>query len=548
MAGPHSPDVALIGPQARIGIIAGGGSLPLEIARSVQSRGGVVHVVMIEGQALGALRSFPHTDASWSEVGKAVKALKRAGTTDVVLVGKMTRPSLKTARPDFGFLRSLPSVIRIFKSGGDDAVLRAVISMFEGRGLKIRSAADVAPELLVNDGSLTQHQPSGADEIDIAKGLALIAALGRHDIGQATIISNGVIEAIEAAEGTDRMVARVATQRRDGKGAPVIHNRGVLVKRPKPGQDLRVDLPAIGPETVQQVADARLSGIAAMSGYVLAANRLELIRAAEREDVFVTGIPVDMIPMSAQSANAPFNAPMIFGGINPPSTAHADIHRAVGIMSTLAQFATGSAMVIRKGRVVSIGASEPPLDVIERGSGFFKVSRTRAGIAIIGPREALDEAIVDAAAVAGLAGVIVMFGREDRPQHRGAVVAKADALGLFLAGAVTTDVRRHDRAAVCERGFNTTAQNSADCWRTFRRCSWRQTHGGFTSGAARPRDVFGRWWRRDEPRRLGVAVPDGRRGGDGAARDFASVAAHCSPRLSDGRCCAGRKARRGCDY
>ena len=439
MSGRKVPDVSLTGPDARIGIIAGGGSLPLEIARSVQGRGGFVHVIMIEGQALGALRAFPHTDASWSEVGKAVKALKRAGATDVVLVGKMTRPSLKSAKPDFGFIRSLPSVIRIFKSGGDDAVLRAVISMFESRGLKIRSAAEVAPELLVNEGPLTQEHPSGADEIDIAKGLALIAALGRHDIGQAAVVSGGVIEGIEAAEGTDQMIARVAAHRRDGKGEPVIRSRGVLIKRPKPGQDMRVDLPTIGPETVQHVAEARLSGIAAMTGNVLAASRLELIHAAERDGVFVSGVTADMAPSEAQAVETAFSDPMVFGNINPPSAARPDIHRAAGIMGTLAQFATGSAMVIRKGRVVAIGASEEPLEVIKRGARVIKSSRGRAGFAVIGTRHALDEAILEAAAESGLAGVVVMFGREDRPQHRGAVVARADALGLFLAGSVVAD-------------------------------------------------------------------------------------------------------------
>ena len=259
MNAPVRTSSGQIADQRRVGIVAGGGNLPLEIARSVQGRGGFVHVVMIEGQAQGALRTFPHTDTSWAEVGKAVKAFKRAGVTDIVLVGKMVRPRFKTAKPDFGFLRSLPSILKIFRAGGDDAVLRAVIGMFEKRGLKIRGVGEIAPELLVGDGTMTETRPSGSDEIDISKGLSLIAALGRHDIGQAAVVSGGVIEAIEGAEGTDRMIARVAQRRRDATGDPVIHSRGVLVKRPKPGQDLRVDLPAIGPDTVQQAADARLS-------------------------------------------------------------------------------------------------------------------------------------------------------------------------------------------------------------------------------------------------------------------------------------------------
>ena len=430
----------------RVGIVAGGGNLPLEIARSVQGRGGFVHVVMIEGQAQSSLRSFPHTDASWAEIGKTVKAFKRAGVTDIVLVGRMVRPRIKTAKPDFGFLRSLPSVYRIFRAGGDDAVLRAVIAMFEGRGLKIRGVGEIAPELLVGDGTMTDIRPSGSDEIDIAKGLALIAALGRHDIGQATVVTGGVIEAIEGAEGTDRMIARVAERRRSAAGDPLIHSRGVLVKRPKPGQDLRVDLPAIGPDTVQKAADARLSGIAAMSGYVLAASRFELIHAAERERIFVAGVTDDAAPAghSASVAAAAGSAvrriePLVFGSIDPASNFDGDMQRGMRIMGTLTQFGTGSALVIRQERVLSIGTNEPPREVIAQAQGFLKASKKRSGVAVIGPREALDEPTLEAAAACGLAGVIVMFGREDRPQHKGAVAAKADALGLFIAGAAISD-------------------------------------------------------------------------------------------------------------
>lgn len=431
MNGPMKLDENL-----RVGIIAGGGSLPLEIARSVSARGGFVHVVLIEGQAQGALRSFAHTDASWAEVGKAIKAFKRADIKDIVMVGRMVRPRFKTARPDFGFLRSLPSILRIFRAGGDDAVLRAVIAMFEGRGLKVRGVGEVAPELLVSDGAMTDVAATPEDEADIAKGFALIAALGRHDIGQAVVVSKGRIEAIEGAEGTDRMIARVGQQRREAAGDPVIRSRGVLVKRPKPGQDLRVDLPAIGPDTVQKVADARLSGIAAMSGHVLAASRFELIHAAERESIFVVGLQDDAAaPVEAHSIKLTDPDPLVFGKIEPSVALITDARRGVAIMSTLAQFAVGTAVVIRKGRVLAIGAHEKSPGVIARAAETYDPSRKRAGIALIGHRTPVDEVLIQAVSDAGLEGLVVMFGREDRPQHKGSIVARADELGLFIAGA-----------------------------------------------------------------------------------------------------------------
>lgn len=419
----------------RVGIVAGGGSLPLEIARSVAARGGLVHVVMIEGQAQGALRSFPHTDAKWSEVGKAIKAFKRAGIQDIVLVGRMVRPRFRTARPDLGFITSLPAIFKIFRAGGDDAVLRAVIAMFERKGLKVRGVGEVAPELLVGEGAMTDLMPTPADEVDIARGFEIIAALGRHDIGQAVVVSRGRIEAIEGAEGTDRMVARVGEHRRQAAGDPIIRSLGVLVKRPKPGQDLRVDLPAIGPETVRQVTDARLAGIAAMSGHVLAANRFELIHSAERDTLFIVGIPDEQRDAPSVGPTGSDAEALAFGRYDPSPASQADVRRGIAIQSTLAHYGTGTAVVIRKGRVLAIGANEPAIDVIARATESYRPSNRRIGVAVIGHREALDESLVQAVAAAGLDGMVVMYGREVRPQFKSGLAASADANGIFIAGA-----------------------------------------------------------------------------------------------------------------
>jgi len=311
-----------------------------------------------------------------------------------------------------------------------------VISMFERRGLTVRGVGEIAPELLVSDGALTDILPSAEDEADIAKGFDLIGALGRHDIGQAAVITQGRVEAIEGAEGTDRMIARVGQRRREAAGDPIIRSRGVLVKRPKPGQDLRVDLPAIGPDTVQKAADARLTGIAAMSGHVLAASRFELIHAAERDGIFVVGL-ADQAKASGTHAATKLadGDPLVFGKIDPASAVKADVQRGIAIMSMLAQFSIGTALVIRKGRVLAIGTSESSVDVLERAAHYYKPGRKRVGIAFLGHRTPVDEALIEAIAAQGLEGLVVMFGREDRPQHRGSIVARADALGLFIAGA-----------------------------------------------------------------------------------------------------------------
>jgi DUF1009 family protein len=417
-------------PVDRIGIIAGGGSLPLEVARSVSGRGGYVHVVMIEGEADDALQAFPHEILNWAELGRAARSFKRAGISDVIMVGRMARPSFKTARPDFGFLASLPKVLKALRAGGDDAVLRGVVGLLEARRLRVLGVTDVAPELLISDGPLSFQQPTGADEIDIAKGLALVGALGPYDIGQAVIVTDGVVEAIEGAEGTDRMIARVRDRRLEGGLDLARVRKGVLVKRPKPGQDPRLDMPAIGPDTVAAAADAGLAGIAGMTGEVLAASRFEMIARADRAGLFVAGVrgPED----NAYLEDA-FVDPIVFGGVAIPAAAGADVAKGVYAMSELAQLSTGSALVIADGRVLAVGADEGPEDVLYRAAAFLRKKR-RSAVVILGPQTALDAKLIEAAAHIGLQGVILTFGAGDGPRHTGPILDIADRLRIFVAG------------------------------------------------------------------------------------------------------------------
>ena len=202
------------GPMKRIGIIAGAGSLPLEVARSVVDRGGAVHIIMVDG-ADAALETFPHTAVNWAQLGRATAALKRAGIRDILVLGGGARPSFRNARPDFTFFRELPRVVRLLKAGGDDAVLRGLLGVFERQGFTIVGVDEVAPELLVGEA-----QPD--------EGRALGGKCRRHRArlrsrrsprtattsGRRSSCSRGRIEAIEGAEGTDRMLKRVAEARR----------------------------------------------------------------------------------------------------------------------------------------------------------------------------------------------------------------------------------------------------------------------------------------------------------------------------------------------
>lgn len=416
-----------------LGMIAGGGTLPLEIARSITTRGGNVYIVMIEGEADEALGAYPHTKLNWAELGHAVKALKTAGMSDLVMAGRMSRPSFWTAKPDFGFLFSLPRIVRALRAGGDDAVLRGVVRLFEARGINVLSVADVAPELLLTEGPLGFHHAQQPDKDDTAIGMALVAALGRYDIGQAVVVARGTVEGIEGAEGTDRMLARVRDAR-VAAGIDVSRLRaGVLVKRPKPGQDKRLDLPAIGPDTVGGVIDAGLGGIAGLAGEVLAVGRFELVQRADRARVFVMGVqaPPDPEPPTGQ----PGIEPIVFGRIGIADEEAADVARGVRIMGELDNFDTGTAILLQRGRVLAVGATETPMEVLQRCRGWLKRRKRRSGVMVLGAREALDEALLRAAAATSLAGVVVVFGPGDGPAHKGPVLDVADRFGLFIAGA-----------------------------------------------------------------------------------------------------------------
>lgn len=432
-----------MGPSETIGIIAGGGGLPGEIARSIVERGAAVHVIWVEGSAEDEMKAFPHTVVNWASLGRAVTALRNAGVKRVVFVGKSARPVWKTAKPDMTFVAALPAVIRLLKAGGDDAVLRGLLGIFESKGFQIAGAGDAAPELLVGPGPLGALSPGPDDEADIAKGFALVSILGRHDIGQGAIVAHGKIEAIEGAEGTDRMIARVRDQRKSSGAALTALRHGVLVKRPKPGQDLRVDLPAIGPDTVSAAGDAGLAGIAVMSGHVLAANRAELNRRADQLRVFVMGVdgsraaPADS--SADQSAARPFAGLKPLGTKRPTAKHLKDAAAGAAILSDLAAFDTGSALLVHKGRVLAIGAGgDTPDEVVVRWSQFLR-AKGRAAVLVLGVDQALLGHQVELAAGANVAGFVVFCTEDQTPLATGAVIEIANKLGLFVAAAELRD-------------------------------------------------------------------------------------------------------------
>jgi DUF1009 family protein len=275
-----------------LAIICGGGALPFAVADAVMRRGRAVVLFPVRGWVdPETVARYPHHFIDIGRYGRFHRQAKAAGCRDLVMIGTVLRPALRDIRFDWEALRELPNVIRMFR-GGDNHLLSILARLFEKRGFRFVGAHEVAPEILMPQGTIGRREPSARDRDDVARGVALLSALGRFDVGQAVVIADNYVLAIEAAEGTDRMLARIAELRSEGRvRSPA--GTGVLVKIPKPGQDRRFDLPAIGPATVAGAARAGLAGIAVMASATIVAEPAEVGAVADRAGIFVTGIASD---------------------------------------------------------------------------------------------------------------------------------------------------------------------------------------------------------------------------------------------------------------
>jgi DUF1009 family protein len=273
-----------------VGVIAGGGAMPFAVADSLAKRG-IAPVLFALRGACDPVRveRFRHRWISVGQLGRATRLFREEGCRDLIFIGTLMRPALSEIRLDVKTLRVLGNVIRSFR-GGDDHLLSGVGRILERDGFRMVGIKDVAPDLLMPEGCITRATPADNAGADIARGRQVLAALGPFDIGQAAVVIDGHVVAVEDIEGTDGLLARVAQLRADGRiRAP--GGRGVLVKAPKSGQDLRYDLPTVGPRTVEGAARAGLAGIAVIAGNTLAAEPQAMIEAADAKRLFVVGLP-----------------------------------------------------------------------------------------------------------------------------------------------------------------------------------------------------------------------------------------------------------------
>jgi len=267
----------------KLGIIAGGGPLPLTLAQHCQDNGRQVFVVLLKGQA--AATDYDGIDFAEFRVGAAggmIKRLHREGVEDLVFVGSVKKPPLSAVRPDAWAAKFLLKTAVFAK--GDDTFLKTLLSALEEEGFQVRGVDELMPEILAPTGCVTEKTPSSDDLRDIDVAAAAALALGARDEGQAAVAAAGQTLIVEDRAGTAAMLVKLANMRSENETG------GVLVKTVKPGQERRADLPAIGPDTVAQALAAGLSGIAVSAGSALLLEREKTVHAANEAGLFIVGI------------------------------------------------------------------------------------------------------------------------------------------------------------------------------------------------------------------------------------------------------------------
>ncbi len=272
----------------RIGLIAGGGRLPEYVEEAAQESDTLGLVIALD--PFVPVQKFPKAERlRLGQFGKLVRRLKKADCTHICFSGIVKRPDFKRLKPDLKAMRHLPSTIRA-AGQGDDSLMRHILELFEQEGFKIISPQEVCADLILGEGVIGTVTLNREHRDDALEACKIAAAIGELDIGQAAVVARGVTLAVEAQEGTDAMLTRLLNLPTELRGMPE-QRVGVLAKMVKPNQDVRVDLPTLGPATVRHAAEAGLAGIVAEAGGAFVIEREEVVRLADEAGLFIAGLP-----------------------------------------------------------------------------------------------------------------------------------------------------------------------------------------------------------------------------------------------------------------
>jgi DUF1009 family protein len=291
MPSPRTKPAIALSANDRVAVIAGSGRLPVNVAAGLKAAGHAPFVIVVGSEAgeVGELEAYDHATLELESIGRLNSLLKRERITHVVLAGGIgRRPRLTKLRPSLELLAMLPRIAAGLGKG-DDALLKTIVGLIEKTGPKVVGAHEIVPDLLAGEGVMTKAAPTAADRKDLAAAFAAAKAIGALDIGQAAVAIGGRVIAVEGIEGTDGLLARTGALRSHGRLSG--KKRGVVVKCAKPGQELRADMPAIGPQTVTAAHQAGLAGIGVEAGRSLILDYETVCASADQLGLFVIGLP-----------------------------------------------------------------------------------------------------------------------------------------------------------------------------------------------------------------------------------------------------------------
>ena len=268
----------------KVGLIAGDGSFPLEVAKSVSKKNNEIFIIAIKGSASKDIERYPHLWIRIGEIGKAIKALKENNCKEVILIGGVKKPNVWLLRPDFGALKLFFKLI-ILPIKGDASILKTLLDFLEkDNKFKVVGAEKYIPYLLMSKGLIAGEKINEQANIDIDIAIENCKNIGSKDIGQACVVVNGQIIASEDSLGTDKMLRDIISKEIR------FNNEGVLVKLVKPIQDRRVDLPAIGLQTIKLAKEIGLCGIAIEDKSSFISNKEGVIEFANKNNIFIFGL------------------------------------------------------------------------------------------------------------------------------------------------------------------------------------------------------------------------------------------------------------------
>lgn len=426
-----------------LGILAGAGAFPIEIAAAVSRRGRAVHIVAIDGFAEPDTARYPHDRVGLGQVARMLRCFRRAGCREIMIAGGLRRPDLTRLKPDWGLIRHLPTLLSLTR-GGDDSVLRHVVRFFEQQGFMVRGAADVASELLAPSGPIGALAPTAGQLTAVARAARAIQVLGAFDVGQAAVATADRVIAVETVRGTDALLASLLEPEVAGSA-----QGGVLVKLAKPGQEMRVDLPAVGPRTIEGAVASGLCGIAVGAGKAVVLERPKLVAQSDAAGLFLYGLAKataeDVPPVTAPLDPHGMLPLAVLARRAPTPSERSDVYIGRQLAHVLAQENLGRAAIIAGRHVLAIATDlniPAMLRQVGRDSQWGRRAfKSRIGTLVIdigaaGDADAVSERLLSLAVFAAakevrLAGVAVL-GARIPDERREEVIGWANDARLFL--------------------------------------------------------------------------------------------------------------------